>query len=316
MHTTDDKREETPAEPRAVEEPGILERARGKSVEGARWARNASQDHVSVAVPFRAAERNQRVAASVLAGGFAYRIFLWLLPFGLIVGGVLGLADAEDTEDALETGGMPGAVANAVGDLARASDTAAWWLVVVGVPVLLWAGYTGAKALQLIHALVWEEPPPHTAPLKTSLVFTATCCAFMLAVAAAWWLRDDQWFAGLAVGAVATLPLAALWLWVSLRLPHGNASWKPLLPGALLVAIGFQALHGVVLVFVIPKLEKSTSLYGTLGAVTTLLFFMYLGARLIVTAPILNSSLHDELKLKGASSAGDDPTTRSADSPG
>ena len=309
MHTTDHKREETPAEPRAAEEPGILARARGKSAEGASWARSASQDHVSVAVPFRAAQRTRRVAASVLAGGIAYRIFLWLLPFALIAGGVLGLADAEGTEDALETGGMPAAIANAVGDIARASDTAAWWLIVVGVPLLLWAGYTGAKALQLIHALVWEEPPPRTAPLKSSLVFTATCCAFMLAVAAAWWLRDDQWFAGLALGVVATLPLAALWLWVSLRLPHGNASWRALLPGALLVAIGFQALHGVVLVVIVPKLEKSTSLYGTLGAVSTFLFFMYLGGRLIVTAPILNSSLHDELKLKGAASAGDEPTT-------
>ena len=280
------------------------------------WARNASHDHVSVAVPFRAAERNRRVAASVLAGGFAYRIFLWLLPFGLIAGGVLGLADADSTEEALQTGGMPAAIADAVGDIARASDTAAWWLVVVGVPLLLWAGYTGAKALQLIHALVWEEPPPRTAPLKSSLVFTATCCAFMLAVAAAWWLRDDQWFAGLALGVVATLPLAALWLWVSLRLPHGNASWRSLLPGALLVAVGFQALHGALLVFVIPKLEKSTSLYGTLGAVATFLFFMYLGARLVVMAPILNRSLHDEVELKGASSAGDEPTTRSPVHPG
>ena len=138
----------------------------------------------------------------------------------------------------------------------------------------------------------------------------------MLAVAAAWWLRDDQWFAGLALGVVATLPLAALWLWVSLRLPHGNASWRSLLPGALLVAVGFQALHGALLVFVIPKLEKSTSLYGTLGAVATFLFFMYLGARLVVMAPILNRSLHDEVELKGASSAGDEPTTRSPVHPG
>ena len=37
---------------------------------------------MALAVPLRAVERNKRVAASVLAGGFAYRIFLWLLPFG------------------------------------------------------------------------------------------------------------------------------------------------------------------------------------------------------------------------------------------
>ena len=71
-------------------------------------ARSASERHVSIAVPFRAAERNRRVAASVLAGGLAYRIFLWLLPFGLIVGGALGLGDADDIEDAVADGGLPG----------------------------------------------------------------------------------------------------------------------------------------------------------------------------------------------------------------
>ena len=40
-------------------------------------AKSASERHVALAVPLRAAERNRRVAASVLAGGLAYRLFLW-----------------------------------------------------------------------------------------------------------------------------------------------------------------------------------------------------------------------------------------------
>jgi hypothetical protein len=46
----------------------------------------------------------------------------------------------------------------------------------------------------------------------------------------------------------------------------------------------------------VPKLEKATSLYGGLAAMTTLLFSMYVVGRLVVTAPILNSSLHKELR--------------------
>ena len=68
----------------------------------------------AVAVPFRAAERNRRVASSVLAGGIAYRIFLWLLPFGLILGGTLGFMDADSAEDAVDGGGLPAAVVNAI----------------------------------------------------------------------------------------------------------------------------------------------------------------------------------------------------------
>ena len=279
-------------------------------------AKSASERHMSVAVPFRAAERNRRVASSVLAGGIAYRLFLWLLPFGLILGGALGLMDADSTEDAVQGGGLPAAVVNAIGDAARAADSDSWWLLAVGVPLLLYAGYTGAKAVQLIHSLVWDEPPPRTKLLKGSLAFTGIVCAVMAAVALTWWLREETWLVGLLAATLAIALLAGLWLWVSLHLPHRDASWQALLPGALVFAIGFQLLHQLIVNFLGPKLEKSTSLYGALGAVTTLLFFMYIVGSLVVAAPVLNSSLRHELRER-ADNALDDGTTSPAEaSPG
>jgi membrane protein len=272
-------------------------------------AKAAGERHVAIAVPLRAVERNRRVAATVLAGGFAYRIFLWLLPFGLILGGGLGLSNADSTEDAIEGGGIPGAVTNAVGDAARASQSNSWWLLAVGIPLLLWAGLSGAKAIQLIHALVWDEPPPKSNPLKMSLAFTGMVCAFLAAVALTWWVRDD--WPGLFAPVLTLTPLAAMWLWASLHLPHRDAPWQALVPGALVVAIGFQVLHEAVGHFLVPKLEKSTSLYGDLGATTTFLFFMYMTSILVVAAPVLNSSLYDELLSRKR----DDPQDEGAASP-
>ena len=269
-----------------------------------------SERHVALAVPLRAVERNRRVAATVLAGGFAYRIFLWLLPFGLIVGGALGFADADGTEEAVQGGGLPGAVTNAIGDAARSSHSNSWWLLAVGVPLLLWAGFSGAKAIQLIHSLVWDEPPPKPQPLKMSLAFTGGICAFLAAVALTWWFRDE--WPGFLAPILMFAPLAALWLWVSVHLPHRDAPWQALLPGALVVAIGFQVLHEVVGHLLVPKLEKSTSLYGDLGATTTFLFFMYMTAILVVTAPLLNSSLYDELRSRKRDETRDDGTTSPA----
>jgi uncharacterized BrkB/YihY/UPF0761 family membrane protein len=110
------------------------------------------------------------------------------------------------------------------------------------------------------------------------------------------------------------IPLAALWLGVSLLLPHGQANWKSLIPGALFAAIAFQLLHGIIVQFLADKLEKSTSLYGALGIVTTLLFFMYLVGRIVVTAPILNRALHDELHGEGSTS--DEPAPDEKPEPG
>ena len=271
---------------------------------------SARERHVALAVPLRAVERNRRVAATVLAGGFAYRIFLWLLPFGLIVGGGLGFADADGTEEAVQGGGLPAAVTNAIGDAARSSNSNSWWLLAVGVPLLLWAGFSGAKAIQLIHSLIWDEPPPKPQPLKMSLAFTGSICAFLAAVALTWWVRG-QW-PGFLAPVVTVAPLAALWLWVSVHLPHRDAPWQALVPGALVVGIGFQVLHEAVAYLLVPKLEKSTSLYGDLGATTTFLFFMYMTAILVVTAPVLNSSLYDELRSRKRDEPRDDGTTSPA----
>ena len=70
------------------------------------------------------------------------------------------------------------------------------------------------------------------------------------------------------------------------------------MPGALLIAIGFEVLHEVVDTFLVSELEQATALYGSLGAVTTFIFFIYVLALLVVSAPVLNSSIYEELQLR------------------
>ena len=282
---------------------GRSERARAKLDAAVESAKGASERHVALAVPIRAVERNRRVAASVLAGGLAYRLFLWLLPFGLIVGGALGLSNANDTEDAVEGGGVPGAISNAIGDASRAADSNSWWLFAVGVPLLFWAGFTGAKAVVLIHSLVWDEPPSRAKPVG-SLVFTGMLCAAIITVALSSWFAAVAWH-GLLAAALTIAPLTGLWLWVSLHLPHRDAPWRALLPGALLVGIGVPLLSGLVDAFLVDELAKSTSLYGSLGAATTFIFFVYLLGILIVGSPVLNSSLYEELLSKREQAEGE-----------
>jgi uncharacterized BrkB/YihY/UPF0761 family membrane protein len=296
MNDVEDQPADAAANDDEASTAGRTDRARARLSAAKASARDASERHVALAVPLRAAEKNRRVAASVLAGGIAYRLFLWLLPFGLIVGGALGFLNAGSTEKAVSKGGLPGAISNAIGDASRSAHSNSWWLLAVGVPLLLWAGFSGAKAVQLVHSLVWDEPPRRTKPLQGSLAFTGVLLAVWAIIGLTWWVRGD--WPGVLAPVLTVAPLAGLWLWVSLQLPHRDAPWKALLPGALLVGIGFQVLHELVLTFLVPKLEKSTSLYGGLGATTTVIFFIYLLATLVVTAPILNSSLHQELSRK------------------
>jgi uncharacterized BrkB/YihY/UPF0761 family membrane protein len=293
---------------------GRSDRARGKLSSAMETAKSAGERHVAVAVPLRAVERNRRVAASVLAGGVGYRLFLWLLPFGLVVGGALGLSNANSTEDAVEGGGLPAAISHAIGEAARSADSSSGWLFAVGVPLLIWTGFSGAKAVQLVHSLVWDEPPTKTKPLKGSLAFTGVLCAAIATIAISSWLRDVTWH-GLLAGALTVAPLTGLWLWVSLHLPHRDAPWRALLPGAVLVGIGVPVLSGLVDTYLVPEIEKSTSLYGGLGAATTVFFFIYLLGILVVSSPVLNSSLYEELRAKREQAADGKPTGSPGASP-
>jgi len=276
-----------------------VERVKRWSTSAMSWAVSASERHLSVALGFRAAERNRRVAAAVLAGGFAYRLFFWMLAVGLVAGGVFGLLGGSSTEQALEKAGIPGAVVSTVGQFASESGSARWWLLGLGLYLMLWSGYTGAKAASLVHALIWEEPPAKmTRPILSALWFSGVLLSIYLMVLGTWWLYDTDALAAVVAVIVLVAPLTALWVLVSLRLPHGDADWRALLPGAVLMAVGLQVLHAATLWFVVPKLDRSSSLYGPLGGVATLLFWMYMAGRLVVTAPILNAALNEERRRK------------------
>jgi uncharacterized BrkB/YihY/UPF0761 family membrane protein len=84
-----------------------------------------------------------------------------------------------------------------------------------------------------------------------------------------------------------------MWLGVSTLLPNRAADWKDLVPGALLVACGVEALHLFTVIFLGPKLSSATELYGGIGVATTILLWMYLAGRLVIGAAILDAAMID-----------------------
>lgn len=284
---------------------GRLDRARVRLNAATKSVGVARERHATVALPFRIVERESRVAASVLAGGLAYKLFLWLLPLGLILGGVFGVNNTNDLQDAIRGGGLVGAVINTIGDSTRATGFDPWLLLVIGVGGIIWAGRSGARAVQLVYALIWDEPPPRARGLLASLAFTGFLCALLIVVGLSWWIRDNLSLVAPLPAIAIIPPIAGLWVLISLLLPHGNAPWRELLPGALLVALGFVLIHELIGAFLFPKLQEATGMYGVLGAMTTILFYMYWVAALAVEAATLNHSLHEELRSRRQVSSDD-----------
>ena len=187
-----------------------------------------------------------------------------------------------------------------VGDATEHSTSTSVWLVLVGTWLVLWTGYTSAKALVLVHATIWGVTPrsPRN-PLRASLFFTVTSLGFVASMAAVRGLRTEA----NTLGAVLTLALIAvpftIWLLVSRRLPHRTDGWLELVPGAALVAVGVQLLHLFTTYFLGPKLTSATQLYGALGIATTILFWLYIVGRLVIGGATLNASLEEQRSARG-----------------
>lgn len=82
-----------------------------------------------------------------------------------------------------------------------------------------------------------------------------------------------------------------IWLGVASLLPHGDAHWKALIPGALLVALGVQVIHLGTVLFIAEKIERASETYGSLGVAFTLLFWLFVISRVIVASAMLNAAL-------------------------
>ena len=181
-----------------------------------------------------------------------------------------------------------------MGDTAGQSHGITLSLLAVGVWLVLWTGYTSIKALVLVHATVWGVPaPPVRNPFRASLVFTGATFAFIASMVGVRWLRTEVDVLGFVVTLAVIVVPFAMWLVASRWLPHRAASWVELVPGALVVAVGVQALHLFTTLFLGPKLTSATELYGALGIATTILFWLYLVARFVIAGAILNASISE-----------------------
>jgi uncharacterized BrkB/YihY/UPF0761 family membrane protein len=113
----------------------------------------------------------------------------------------------------------------------------------------------------------------------------------LAATAIAAWLRRHDQVGGLSALVGYTALTGAAWHALSLELPHGDAPWTALLPGALLFGAGLLTVS-LFNVYVTTRLvENRADTYGALGVAAALLFSLVLVGRVVVVAAELNALL-------------------------
>jgi membrane protein len=265
--------------------------------------------HASIDVGFRWLLRDKEIAGGVLGGGLAYRFFFWVLALSLLSAGGLGFAahsesDA-DIEAAAADAGLGDSVQSTVATAAAQSESGRWWLLLLGIVFTLWFSFGLLRALRLVHSAAWRVPlqPLRNAPRLIAFVAVSPV-VFAAFVGAAGWARSH---AGFLPGLLATLALSIafglVWLWVSMHLPAPDVPWTAFLPGAVVFAVGLEALHLLTAYYLAERLASQSALYGALGLAGSLLFYLFLIGRGVVWSAELNAVVW-ELRAAGARTVG------------
>jgi len=249
--------------------------------------------------------RDRRHAGSVLAAGLAFRIFLMLLPLYLLGSSALGFlagGNGQAVAAVESTLRLGGAVAKALNSGAAEAHDGRWLLLLAGLVLLAYTLNSALRALRLVHVVAWQQRPERSGPLATALA-GLLLIAMLLWGALASVLIAHLPKLGPLIGLLLVAALGSTWLLLSTQLPHGEAPWRALIPGALVVAAGFGAMHLVSSYYLPHKLSSTSQLYGALGLAATVMTWLFLACRLIVAATVLNALLWERGRVLGGGPA-------------
>jgi uncharacterized BrkB/YihY/UPF0761 family membrane protein len=239
--------------------------------------------------------RDRRFGGGLLAGALAFRLFGALLPLGLLVAIGLGYAAEADpggVDGAADSLGIARSVLESISQSSKLSTGTRWTVAAVAIIALVSASISAARALRAAHSLAWAGGVERLRrPIGAGLVLVAVVVGFGGAWGGLAAARSALGPAWILLALATTAVFFAAWLGVSALLPHGDAPWSALVPGAVIVAVGVQALHIGTVLFVAGRLERASATYGSFGVAFTILLWLYVLSRVIVASAMLNAAL-------------------------
>ncbi|HEX2038174.1 MAG TPA: YhjD/YihY/BrkB family envelope integrity protein [Acidimicrobiales bacterium] len=246
------------------------------------WARTA----------LRVQQRFDELHGASLAAAVTLTAFLSLFPLLLVLIAVVGWFSSQADDLAMqlvERIGFTGAAADLVTSAIDSAEQSRRFATVLGVAGFLWTGLGLVAALQRALNSVWQVGGRGLKDRAVGLLWLVGAAALLAAsvavTAGARWLPGPAWpfalLGSLALGVV-------LWLWTLHTLANRDVGWKPLLPGAVLGAVGLVVLEVVGAYYVPRAVATSSALYGSLGTVFAVIAWLFFFGRLVVYAAVLN----------------------------
>jgi uncharacterized BrkB/YihY/UPF0761 family membrane protein len=167
---------------------------------------------------------------------------------------------------------------------------------------LVWGALGVTQAIQYAFAEVWHVPYKDRPNFFLRLFRGLSLFALLgigivvtVALASLGGAIGNTHVAGAAGLVAATVLSIGLYLLVFRMLSPSRLRWIDLLPGAIFAGIGWQALETIGVRLVQNQLRHSSQLYGTVGVVLGLIFFLSLVSQITLYGLELNAVRVDRL---------------------
>jgi uncharacterized BrkB/YihY/UPF0761 family membrane protein len=244
---------------------------------------------------FNAYEQDRRHAGALLAGGLAYRLFVWLLPTALVFASLIRLLSdvtSRSAEALVSQVGLGASLTKSVAEAAQQSGRGAVVLLLLGLWLMIWAGMSVVKALRLLSMVAWQvRPAAFRGAIKASLIFSGAMIGLLLSPLALRPLLSGPFFIDVVVWFVAALAVSPAFAIAFAWLPHPDAiPWTAFLPGAVLLAFGLEVLRVATVVYFSDRLSRVEDLYGAVGLATVFMVWLFLMGRLVVAGLTVNAA--------------------------
>jgi membrane protein len=231
---------------------------------------------------------------SYLASAITLSSFLSLFPLLLVGIAVIGFFSSGDptlARDTVKFLGLSGSsdAATIVTDAIDTAEQSRAAASIVGVVGLLWTGLGLVAALQYVFDTVWQVTGRG---MKDKLIALVWLVGGALLFATTFAVTS---FIAALPGFLAPINLVvgvglsfALFLWTMKVLPHHDIGWRPLVPGAMVGAVGLEILKVVGGIYVPRAVSSSSAMYGSIGVVFAILAWLLFFGRLVVYASVVN----------------------------